>query len=113
MEYKIKALSIYEYGQRVDKEGHPHQEDWLYPEQEKINNEKDRMFILCDGMGGHEAGEIASSTVCEAISTTINAAMKAGENFSENLLLRAIDAAYNLLDERDTAINEAKKWELP
>ena len=46
MEYKIKALSIYEYGQRVDKEGHPHQEDWLYPEQGNINNDKDRMFIL-------------------------------------------------------------------
>ena len=109
MEYKIKALSIYEYGQRVDKEGHPHQEDWLYPEQGNINNDKDRMFILCDGMGGHEAGEIASSTVCEAISTTINTAMKAGENFCENMLLRAIDAAYDLLDERDTATNEAKK----
>ena len=69
----------------------------------------EHLMIVADGMGGHRAGEIASSTVCEAISTTINTAMKAGENFCENMLLRAIDAAYDLLDERDTATNEAKK----
>ena len=51
MEYKIKALSIYECGQRKDKEGNPHQEDWLYPGHGQVDSDHDRMFILCDGMG--------------------------------------------------------------
>lgn len=109
MEYKLKALSIYEFGQRKDKNGNPHQEDWIYPALGSINNEKDRLFILCDGMGGHAAGEVASATVCEAMSKTIASALEKGEKFSEKLLLKAIDAAYNLLDERDTNEDASKK----
>lgn len=109
MEFKLQALSIYEYGQRKDKNGNPHQEDWIYPSLGTINNEKDRLFILCDGMGGHAAGEVASAAVCEAMSKTINGALEKGEKFSEQLLLEAIEAAYNLLDERDTSEDGQKK----
>lgn len=109
MEYKLKALSIYEYGQRKDKEGNPHQEDWIYPALGSVNSEKDRLFILCDGMGGHAAGEVASAAVCEAMSRTITSALGRGEKFSESLLQKAIDAAYDLLDERDTSDDAQKK----
>ncbi len=108
MEYKLRALSIYEYGQRKDKEGNPHQEDWIYPTVGNADDEKDRLFILCDGMGGHASGEVASEAVCEAMSRTIITAIEKGEKFSEELLLKAIDNAYNLLDEKDTS-NDSKK----
>lgn len=109
MEYTLNALSIYEFGQRKDKEGNPHQEDWIYPAMGEMDSNRDRLFILCDGMGGHHAGEVASATVCEAMSHTINDALERGEKFSEKLLLAAIDAAYNLLDERDNDREEEKK----
>lgn len=109
MKYKLKALSIYECGQRTDKKGNPHQEDCLYPSLGSINSEKDRFFILCDGMGGHAAGEVASAAVCEAMSKTIHAELEKGGKFSETMLLKAIDAAYDLLNKRNTSKDAQKR----
>ena len=57
MKYKIKVYSIYEFGKRVDSEGNPHQEDNMFPLHGEACDD-DRLFILCDGMGGHDAGEV-------------------------------------------------------
>ncbi|MBO4955283.1 MAG: serine/threonine-protein phosphatase [Muribaculaceae bacterium] len=41
----------------------PNQEDFIIAPSESDN----RIFVLCDGMGGHGHGEVASSTVAEAV----------------------------------------------
>lgn len=101
MRYKIKVYSIWEYGQRTDAQGKPHQEDSLFPEHGKAT-ENDRLFILCDGMGGHDAGEVASATVCEAMSRSILTAKPDAEGeFSADDILNAVSAALDALDEKD------------
>lgn len=100
MKYKIEPYSIHELGKRQN------QEDSLFPNDGQSSTD-DRLFILCDGMGGHEKGEVASSTVCEAISKMILSRWHTDEPLSDELLLQAIDAAYDALDEKDD--NAVKK----
>lgn len=52
MKFKIKAYNLQELGQRTN------QEDSLFPALGKSTSD-DRLFVLCDGMGGHEKGEVA------------------------------------------------------
>ena len=44
----------------------PNQEDTLFPPIGKAT-ENTRVFLVCDGMGGHENGEVASTCVAETI----------------------------------------------
>lgn len=101
MEYIIaKPLSIHELGQRAN------QEDSLYPVSSALNDGS-RFFILCDGMGGHESGEVASSTVCEAMGSCFTAnpmnGMLKREQFEQ-----ALNAAYDALDAKDNPDTEKK-----
>lgn len=80
-------LSINEIGQRSN------QEDTLI----QWNN---RLFVLCDGMGGHEKGEVASQTVCQSIVTWFEDNIK-DDSFSDNQLREAIEYAYTELDKYD------------
>lgn len=91
-----------EYGQRKDSTGHPHQEDCIFPEYGK-QSDSDRLFILCDGMGGHDSGEVASATVCDAMSRTIigDGHDKEGR-FTYDDFMKALEAAFDALDEKDT-----------
>lgn len=101
MRYKIKAYSILEFGKRKDAKGNPHQEDSIYP---PIGTEasESSLFMVCDGMGGHEAGEIASQTVCDAISQSIlNDGHDTEGLFTSMDFLEALDSAYNALDAKD------------
>lgn len=102
MKYRLKVYSIWEYGKRKDAEGNPHQEDSTYPLPNHLNN-SDRTFILCDGMGGHDAGEVASATVCQAMGNyIINDGHDAEGVFSDDDLNQAIAAAFSALDEKDS-----------
>lgn len=81
--------AIWELGQRDN------QEDSIFPMFGKATDD-DRLFILCDGMGGHEHGEVASQTVCKAMSDTLLSLSK--QSFTDDDLLYALQAAYRQLD---------------
>ena len=98
MKYKIDIRSIFEFGQRKDDKGNPHQEDCLFPAEGQLKD-TDRLFLLCDGMGGHEAGEVASATVCESMSKYILSKTPDPEgSFSDEYVTEAVDAAFDALD---------------
>lgn len=94
MNFKIKAYNLQELGQRAN------QEDSLFPALGRPTPD-DRLFILCDGMGGHEKGEVASATVCETISRVVLSAWHPGEALSDELFLQALSAAFDALDAKD------------
>ncbi len=84
--------SIYELGRRKN------QEDCIYPELRHATT-NDTLFIVCDGMGGHEQGEVASSTVCSSLSNYLNS--HAQDEFNVALFEEALNAAYDALDQHD------------
>lgn len=101
MKFNLQAYSILEYGKRKDAQGNPHQEDSIYP----LYNQStpyDRLFIVCDGMGGHDAGEVASATVCKALSDSILSTPNVDANFTDEILEKAVSDAYAALDKVDT-----------
>lgn len=94
---KIKIyppLSIHELGQR------PNQEDSLYPLEEEATTD-DRLFIVCDGMGGYEKGEVASQTVCRVLGKWFRDNAIPETPFLDDFLHIALEAAYQELDKYD------------
>lgn len=89
MNISYKYLSLQEIGKRTN------QEDSIYPALgQQISD--DGLFILCDGIGGHACGEVASQIVCEAMSSYIL------EN-QDSDFESALAAAYDALDAADTS----------
>lgn len=71
------------------------QEDYLYPQHADINT---RIFILCDGMGGHDNGEVASKTAATALGDYLSQFKEIDIPTFESGLAKAYDA----LDTIDT-----------
>ena len=86
--------AVFEIGSRSN------QEDCIYPAAGKAT-EDDRFFILCDGMGGHERGEVASGAVCQGFSEYFRNHVKSDNLLTDQQLKDALEYAYQQLDERD------------
>lgn len=96
---RVSALSIFEVGQRSN------QEDCIFPAFSESPQTGD-LFILCDGMGGHEKGEVASQTVCQVMSSFIEQHRREDGGFDESDFNEALSAAYDALDAKDTAVEK-------
>lgn len=94
MKIHTKTLSLHELGQRAN------QEDSLWPDVTSKAFASD-FYILCDGMGGHESGEVASQTVCEVMGRHIESHRREDGLFDETDFQSALDAAYDALDAKD------------
>lgn len=77
------------------------QEDCIYPSFENVSTQN-RFFVLCDGMGGHENGEIASATVCNALGTYLEHNLPQEGVMTPELFNQALKYAYDELDKQDT-----------
>ena len=95
MKFEIKVYSMYELGARSN------QEDSLYPQPQELSAGA-RNFVLCDGMGGHDSGEVASDAVCRAMGAYADACNRGDVPFTADNLRDALNAAYDALDARDT-----------
>ena len=70
----------------------PYQEDYLFPQSP---DETTRLFVVCDGMGGLDRGEVASQTVADAIGEF--AAQNPAQTNDDAYLIQAVAVAHQKL----------------
>lgn len=93
-----QAYSFCQVGQR------DYQEDSRYPDSDQ-SQENQRFFLVCDGVGGCDKGEVASQTVCKAFASSLSDTNFSKE-FTKKDFNRVLDAAYDALDEISDEENE-------
>lgn len=74
----------------------PNQEDARFPDDDRPNNPQP-FFAVCDGVGGSEAGEVASRTVCKTLGRVLDN-IDWDRGFTHQDLANALAKAYRALD---------------
>lgn len=85
---------IHELGQRKN------QEDSVFPAKGAAT-ETDRLFLVCDGMGGHSKGEVASANVIDAMTTWIKQRTLPDGRVTDGIIESALLSAHQRLDTLD------------
>jgi len=78
-----KPFSISEIGKRINNE------DYIYPHMES-ENINDKLFLVCDGVGGSNRGEVASALACDSIQTYFQTFVEADKEFEIDFIEKAI-----------------------
>jgi protein phosphatase len=88
--------AIHELGNRKN------QEDSIYPVKGEATAD-DRLFLVCDGMGGHDKGEVASAAICKGMSEAMKEMMTDHSIIQDEQFESALTKAYDTLDAADEA----------
>lgn len=86
----------------------PNQEDSLFPRQGKASAHS-HVFLVCDGMGGHEHGEVASSCVADTIGQFMAQQPLCSAAETRTLFEQALFEAYEALDNLDKSPASVRK----
>jgi protein phosphatase len=78
-----KPFSISEIGQRFNNE------DSIYPNSEFVDIHN-RLFIVCDGVGGSNKGEVASSLACDSIQTYFRSFLDSEKEFDPQFIEKSV-----------------------
>lgn len=78
--------------------GRDYQEDARFPDNDKPKDSQ-RFFVVCDGVGGSEHGEVASNTVCQAFAKKMDK-LNLDNDFTNEQFSKILDYAYDQLDNK-------------
>lgn len=90
-----QPLSFSEIGRKDN------QEDYLWPQPEAVTK-ANRVFLMCDGVGGQDSGEVASQTAATALGEYITAHPASDGFVTKAMFEEALAYGYDELDKVDT-----------
>ncbi|MDR1762351.1 MAG: protein phosphatase 2C domain-containing protein [Dysgonamonadaceae bacterium] len=93
--------SISEIGKRINNE------DSVFPRDEDVSSD-DRLFLVCDGVGGSNKGEVASALACDAIHTYFDSFIDHAASFEPDFIEKAVRYAETRFDEQVAENHSAK-----
>ena len=95
-----------------------HNEDACYPDvkrqkrTEQADGLRDRLAIVCDGLGGHEGGEVASSLAIKTLEQQLKTLLKQAENdpdFSAQGFIAQLEMVARVVNNQIVAINDQQQ----
>ena len=109
----VRIASASDVGMKRD-----HNEDACYPDMKRQKRDeqaeglRDRLAIVCDGLGGHDGGEIASSLAIKTLEQQLKTLLNHAENdsdFSSQGFIAQLEMVVRVVNNQIVAINDQQQ----